>query len=323
MKITDIANYLIKAIKSGEVKSVLIFSHHRPDGDTIGASTALSMALDGLGVESKIVCDCLVPQKYSFLKGVDRFLLPQQVDKKYDLHISVDCSVESMFGSAYSLYALNKKTVNIDHHISNSNYALNNHVEICGACCEILYKFIKLLNVEISQDIANSLLLGIVTDTGNFGHSNVTSQTMQIVSKLVDLGANLHLITEKMFRTQTKQRAKLYALAISNMRYLLDDKLTVLTISLNDLAKTGADASMTEGFIDYALSVDTIEVAISILQVNEKTYKISFRSKGKVNVNEIASIYGGGGHILASGAVLNGYLEDIIDKLTYNVKQRL
>lgn len=323
MKITEIANFLKNAIKSGEVKSVLIFSHHRPDGDTIGASTALSLALDSLGVENKIVCDSLVPKKYDFVKGVDKFLLPQNIEKKHDLHISVDCSVESMFGQAYSLYSSNKNTVNIDHHVSNSNYAKYNHLEITGACCEILYKFIKLLEVEITSDIANCLALGIVTDTGNFGHSNVTTQTMQIIASLVEKGADLHLITEKMFRTQTKERAKLYALAISNMRYYLDDKLTVLTISLNDLLKTGAESSMTEGFIDYALSVDTVEVAISILQVNEKTYKISFRSKGKVNVNEIASIYGGGGHILASGAVMNGYLEDIIDKLTYNVKQRL
>ena len=323
MKIIEIANFLKNAIKSGEVKSVLIFSHHRPDGDTIGASTALALALDKMGVENKIVCDSLVPQKYSFIKGVEKFSLPEKVTKKYDLHVSVDCSVESMIGNAYTLYTSNKKTINIDHHISNSKYALYNHVEITGACCEILYKFIKLLGVEIDNNIADSLALGIVTDTGNFGHSNVTSQTMQIVSSLVDLGANLHVITEKMFRTQTKERAKLYALAISNMRYMLDGKLTVLTISLSDLAKTGADSSMTEGFIDYALSIDTAEVAISILQVNEKTYKISLRSKGKVNVNEIASLYGGGGHILASGVVMNGYLEDIIDKLSYNVKQRL
>ncbi len=323
MKITNIANFLKDAIKRGEIKSILIFSHHRPDGDTIGASTALALAFDSLGVENKIVCDSQIPQKYSFVKGIEKYILPSQVDKKYDLHISVDCSVENMFGQAYSLYASNAKTINIDHHISNSKYAQYNHVEITGACCEILYKFIKLIDVEITSDIANCLALGIVTDTGNFGHSNVTTQTMQITSSLVDLGADLHLITEKMFRTQTKQRAKLYALAISNMRYMLDDKLTILTISLSDLEKTGADSSMTEGFIDFALSVDTAEVAISILQVNEKTYKISLRSKGKVNVNEIASLYGGGGHVLASGVVMNGYLEDIIDKLSYNVKQRL
>ncbi len=323
MKITEIVNYVKNAIKNGEVKSILIFSHHRPDGDTIGSSTALSMAFDVLGVENKIVCDSVVPQKYAFLKGVEKFVLPNQVDKKYDLHISVDCSCDNMLGQAYPLYLSNKNTINIDHHISNSRYALYNYVEITGACCEILYKFIVNLGVELTSDMANSLVLGIVTDTGNFGHSNVTSQTMQIVSSLVDKGANLHVITEKMFRSQPKERAKLYGEVISKMRYLLDDKLTLLTISLNDLERTGADPSMTEGFIDYALSVDTAEVAVSILQVNEKTYKISLRSKGKVNVNEIASLYGGGGHILASGVVMNGYLEDVIDKLSYNVKQRL
>ncbi len=323
MKITEISNYLLSEIQKGNIKSALIFSHHRPDGDTIGSATALSMALTLLGVENKIVCDGFVPTKYKFLKCSDNYVYPYQVTKKYDVHISVDCSVESMFGDAYSLYISNKNTINIDHHISNSRYASKNYVENTGACCEILYEFIKLLNVTINVDIATSLMTGIVTDTGNFSHSNVTNNTMKIAYELFSIGASLHVITKNVFNTQSKERAKLYAKVISNMRYLLNGKMTVLVITLNDIKEANGDVSMTEGFIDFALSIDTCEVAVSILQINDKSYKISFRSKGKVNVNEVASLYGGGGHILASGAMMNGYLEDIIDKLAYNVKQRL
>ena len=107
------------------------------------------------------------------------------------------------------------------------------------------------------------------------------------------------------------------------MRYRLNGKVGIIVITKKDLEETGAVDNLTEGFIDYPLTVDTVEVAISLLETGNNRYKISLRSKGKVNVNEIASIYGGGGHVLASGAVLNGYMEDIIDKLCFNVEQRL
>ena len=106
-------------------------------------------------------------------------------------------------------------------------------------------------------------------------------------------------------------------------RYHLEDKVAIIVVSKKDLEECEATDNMTEGFIDFPLTVRTVEVAISLLEIKKNTYKISFRSKGKVDVNEIASLYGGGGHILASGAMLNGYKEDIIDKLVYNVSQRL
>ena len=107
------------------------------------------------------------------------------------------------------------------------------------------------------------------------------------------------------------------------MRLYLDDKVGVITISKKDIEEAGAVSNMTEGFIDYVMTVDTVEVAISLLETGNNRFKISLRSKGKVDVNEIASIYGGGGHVQASGALINGYMEDVIDKLIYNVKQRL
>lgn len=315
---------IINEIK--QLKSVLIFSHNRPDGDTIGSATALYYALTSLGIKCDLCCESDIPPKYSFIKAVALYKKSKEylgTILSYDGAISVDCSAEMMFSDAYSLFAKAKKRINIDHHISNTRYAQFNYVENCGACAEIMCGLIEELGVEITNDIANSLMLGIVTDTGAFAHSNVTPNTLLISSKLLSNGADLHGVIEKMFKTQPRERAELHAKTMSKIRYELDGKLAITVITRKDLLETGADDSMTEGFIDFPLSVSGVEVAISILETADKRYKISFRSKGKVNVNEIASIYGGGGHVLASGAVLNGYLEDIIDKLTYNVSQRL
>lgn len=317
MTITEIAS------KIKGLKSALIFSHVRPDGDTIGSATALRNALIFLGINADLVCDSPIPEKFSFIDGVDYYLTPDKITKEYDGHIAVDCSVSSMFGNAYSLFIKNKNTFNIDHHISNAKYAKYNYVYDNSSNCENVYELINALNVDITEEIANSLLLGVVTDTGNFAHSNTTAKTLGCASDLLAKDANLNYIIYKMFKEQTKARAKLYARVISKITYYLEDRVGVLVINKNDLEECNATQDMTEGFIDFPMTVVGVEVAISLLEVGDKRYKISLRSKGKVNVNEIASLYGGGGHVLASGAMLNGYKEDIIDKLVYNVSQRL
>jgi phosphoesterase RecJ-like protein len=317
MTITEIAS------KIKGLKSALIFSHARPDGDTIGSATALRNALISLGINADLVCDSVIPEKYSFVDGVECFLTPDNVTKEYDGFIAVDCSVPSMLQGAYTLFTKNKNTFNIDHHVSNSKYAKYNYVCDNSSNSENIYELIKELNVDISEEIANSILLGVVTDTGNFAHSNTTEKTLKCASELVACDANLNYIIYKMFKDQTKERAKLYAKVISKMSFYLEDQMAIICINKSDLEECNAVENMTEGFIDFPMSIRGIEVAISLLEVGDKKYKISFRSKGKVNVNEIASLYGGGGHILASGAMLCGYKEDIIDKLVYNVSQRL
>lgn len=314
------------ATKIKELKRVLIFSHNRPDGDTIGSATALRSALISLGVSVDLCCESEIPPKYEFISATKSYKKSNYYADKinnYDGFISVDCSTETMFSDSYSVYMKGKVKINVDHHVSNSRYADYNYVEDCGACCEITYALIKELGAEITPDVANGLILGIVTDTGNFAHSNVTERTLLIAADLVKHGADLHNVIEKTFKSQPRERADLYAKTMSKIRYELDGALAITVITRKDLADFNANDAMTEGFIDFPLSVNGVEVAISILETADKRFKISFRSKGQVNVNEIASIYGGGGHILASGAVLSGYLEDIIDKLTFNVKQRL
>ena len=312
--------------KLKQLKSVLIFSHNRPDGDTIGSAIALYLAFKKLGVTASLCCESQIPQKYDYLPEVKLYEKSAKYAEKvggFDAVISVDCASEVMFSDAYKVYNKGKIKFNIDHHISNSRYADYNYVEETSATTEIMLSIIKGMGVEIDANIADCLLLGIVTDTGNFAHNNVTNVTLENASVLLKAGGNLNKTVGEMFKNQSRERAELYAKTISKIRYELDGKLAFIVISRKDIVNAGGDDSITEGFIDFPLSIKGVEVAISLLETGDKRYKISFRSKGVVNVNEIASIYGGGGHILASGAVMNGYLEDIIDKLTFNVKQRI
>lgn len=302
-------------------KSVLIFSHNRPDGDTVGAATALRLALIKKGVNADLICAYDIPEKLKYIDTASVY--KKSVDGNYQAFVAVDCSSDNVFSDLYPTFKRHQVTFNIDHHVSNAKYAKFNLVKDYASCAEVVYEIIKELGVEIDREMATSLLTGIVTDTGAFYHSNVTPDTLVVASELKKAGANLNEIIRLNFKEQPKERASLYAKVISKMRYRLDGKVGILVITKSDIEEANAVENMTEGFIDYPMSVKGVEVAISLLETGKNRYKISLRSKGKVNVNEIASLYGGGGHILASGALLNGYLEDIIDKLCYNVEQRL
>ncbi|MBO4262922.1 MAG: bifunctional oligoribonuclease/PAP phosphatase NrnA [Clostridia bacterium] len=296
-------------------KSALVFCHVRPDGDTLGAAFALKIAMEKSGRIADIVCESPIPDKYKLVGAASSVLKPSEISKKYEAHIAVDCSVENMMGDAYRFFIRNGNTYNIDHHVSNSGYAKFNYVENRAACCEIMYRFIKCLGIGIDAETANCLLLGISTDTGHFMHSNVDANTLSVAAELVKAGGDVHGIGYKIFKSQPKSRALLFATATSSMRFYLDDKLAIISIFKKDLALAGATSDMTEGFIDFPLSVDGVEVAVSILEHNENQYKISYRSKGKVNVNEVAAVFGGGGHAMASGSMINGFYEDVKNKI--------
>ena len=126
-----------------------------------------------------------------------------------------------------------------------------------------------------------------------------------------------------MYSRQPNERALLSGRVMNDIRFALEDKLTFIVISAKDMDECAADKSLTEGFVDFPLTIDGVEVSISLMEFKKEQYKVSLRSKGKVNVNAVAANFGGGGHVLASGCMLFGTLEHVIDKLTYAVYQNL
>jgi phosphoesterase RecJ-like protein len=176
--------------------------------------------------------------------------------------------------------------------------------------------------LEITKDIANLLAVGLLTDSGNFAHQDVSPKTFMVAAKLKEKGANISGIGYEMFSRTTKNRAILYGRVMNKMRFALDDKLAIITVTQQDFADTATDKSQTEGFVDFPLSIDGVEVAAALMEVKSCQYKVSLRSK-RVNVNAIAAQFGGGGHVLASGCMLFGEYEEVIEKLTYAVYQNL
>ena len=182
---------------------------------------------------------------------------------------------------------------------------------------------IEAMGVPFNKSMAEYLLLGLLTDSGNFSHDDVTEETFLTAAKLVKAGADIQFLNYNLFKKQPRARAELYADTMSRIRYFLDDKFAAIVITQAAMKKFGADNGMTEGFVDFPLTVDTVEVCASVMEVKKGQYKISLRSKRYADVNKIAGVYGGGGHVRAAGCMLFGDVEEILDKLVYTVSQYL
>lgn len=313
---------IAKRIK--QARRVVIFSHMRPDGDAVGSSLALACALDKLGVECEVCNESLMPSNLSFLKGLKR--IKKSFNGEADLFVALDSADEMRLGTLSDTFAFAKRktdTINVDHHVSNTGYAKYNYIRACAANCMNVASLLDLLGVEIDKEMATYLLVGLLTDSGNFSHDDVDEECFLLAARLVKAGADIRELTYNLFKKQSKARAALHAEAMSKMRYYLEDRFAVIVIPKASMEKFGADVGMTEGFVDFPLNVETVEVAASLMEVKKGQYKVSLRSKLYADVNGIAGTYGGGGHIRAAGCMLFGDIEEILDKLRYTVSQYL
>ena len=308
-----------------EASNVLIIAHMRPDGDAFGSALSLSTALDNLGIANEVCVETDIPSNLTFIDGIDR--IKKTPTKPYDLLITVDCSDEQRLGALQDefLSARRKKidTINIDHHISNNGFAKYNYVRECSANCMNVATLIQDMGAPFDKKTAEYLLIGLLTDSGNFSHDDVTEETLTLAAKLVAAGADIRYYNYMLFKKQPKARAALFAKTMGGMRYYHDDRFALIVVSRENMDACGADNGMTEGFVDFPLNVDTVEVAASLMEIKKGQYKISLRSKEYADVNKIAGVYGGGGHVRAAGCMLFGDLEEVIDKLSYTVSQYL
>ena len=301
-------------------KSVAIFCHVRPDGDTIGSASALHLALKSRGIKADLYCEDVIPKRFSYLNVCEEF--NTGLKGEYSAFIAIDCADEGRLGVFGDSFIKHKNTYSVDHHVSNRSFAKYSYTSDAAANAENVYALIKYAGVKIEKDIADRLLTGIVTDTGAFKHKNVTPETLVIASELLKCGADLNNIVYRNFTEQSKARAELFARTMRKIRYFCDDRFAIATVFDKDVKECGATPDETEGFVDFVMGVSTVLVGVCLMETSEKSFKVSFRSKGP-DVNAIASEFGGGGHVLASGCRLNGEYEEVVDKLRFAVSRYL
>lgn len=295
-----------------EAKRIAIVSHIRPDGDTIGSSLALMLALQKCGKDAAVFCDDAPPEKFAYLQGLVSY--GNEMNGNFDLAVAVDCSDELRIGNLYDDFKRIRQTINIDHHRSNTKFAKINYVDgSASATAVIMFDVIKQLT-DIDKAIADCLYTGISTDTGNFCHANTNAASFSAACYLIERGVVVSEITTALYKSSTKARTLLLADTVRRMRFFDEDRLAVMIVEKADMEKYGALSSDTEGFIDSAIGIRDVEVAACIMQHDGHNYKVSLRSK-KTNVCAVAMTFGGGGHKLASGFAISGFLEDVVERV--------
>lgn len=302
-----------KEIKEEIMKSkrIGLSFHTSPDGDAIGSTLSLLNALRYLGKDAYIISRDVIPDNFSFLSfanEVDGITLEPKADT--DLVIVLDCGNIDRISADLSNYI--GKIINIDHHISNEKYGFINYVDITAAAtCEISYLLIKELGIDfhnkngIETAIGSAVYIGIVTDTGSFRHSNVTSRTHSIVSELIELGIDNSKIHSNLFDNKPFEKVKLMGSVLSNIELVLDNKVAVLQIPKGMLEEFNLQNTDTSDIISVGLGIKGVEVSMLLKEV-EDGVKGSLRSKNNVDVRKIAEVYGGGGHIKAAGVMQKG-----------------
>lgn len=311
---------ILKEIKKSE--KIVILTHESPDGDAIGSSLALKLMLEELGKNP----DVIIPEYsrlFNFLPQAAEIKKESEI-KNYDLAISVDCA--TLKRVAKKEYFENaKKTIVIDHHGSNTMYGDLNFVNpVSPACCEILAGIVEYFEIKMSKDIGTCIMTGIITDTGGFRHAGITPETFEFTANLIRIGVNVPQIYKKTLRTKTRANFELSKRVIERMELLEDEKVAFTYMNKKDEEEVGAEEGDHEGLVDIGMDIEGIEVSIFIRQKDEENaYKISMRSANDVNVSDICLMFGGGGHPKAAGALVQGNVEQVKEKIMKEVKKAL
>lgn len=284
--------------------NIYIVSHVQPDGDNIGSTLALAMAINELKGNVKVIKVDDIPSDYQFLPGIDTFK-NYDIDKSIDLLISLDSSDLNRLGLGKEFALKAKKVINIDHHITNDNFGDINIVSPSSAATgEIIFEFIRKMKVEIDKDIATCLYTAISADTGSFIYSNTTYKTHLIIAELLKLGIDANHININLYQNRSMSRTKLFIDSLNNLETYLEDKVGLVIVTQEMLKNNKAKMEDTEGIISFVRAIDSIEVACLIKEVDEKEVKVSLRSKNNIDVSNICSKFNGGGHIRAAGCTI-------------------
>ncbi len=301
--------------------SIVIVGHVNPDGDTVGAGLALLLGLEKKYPDKKIdfVLQDNVPKNITFLKGCDKIKkIEDIIAPNYNLAIFVDSATTERVGKVMELIGDIFK-INIDHHISNPRYGDINIVKDISSTSEIMYSLLKDLDIEISLEMGEALYLGLVNDTGNFAHSNVTDKTFLVASELMKLGVNNNKIVNDFFKTKSYERMKVLGKALSEMVFVEEKKLMYFYLSDKALKELNAVKDDTEGIVEELINYTGSEVSLFLREEESGKIKGSLRSKHDTDVNRIAGIFGGGGHIKAAGFTTELSPQEIIKKVVENL----
>ena len=312
----------VKLIKSA--KTIALFSHINPDCDTICSALALRSFLLKAGKEVSVFCDGDLKFDMESLPTA-KAVNADAAKSSYDLTVAVDCAEEARMGKFVPLFKKGKRTFCVDHHLQDRNFAQYNLIDAhAGATAELIYLIVETGDLSLmDSDIASLLYTALITDTGNFGFSNVSARTLSIASALLCYDVPNADISYKHFREITFDTFKLKARALAKAQFFENNRIGVLTFAREDFAATGTTSANSSNLVNEVVNIAGVDVAVSITEVRPNSYQVSLRTQGAVDANAIAMTLGGGGHKNAAGFMINGFYGNVLDDILKACKDHL
>ncbi len=312
---------ILEEVKNNSL--IAISGHVRPDGDCIGSSMGLYLYLKKALPEAVIDVYLESPAPvFSCIRGVDEIKTDCGKEIVYDVCIALDTE-SSRLGDAEKYFKTAKKTINIDHHISNA--AGCGKVNYCkpdaSSTSELVYELMD--ESLIDADIAKAIYMGIVHDTGVFQYSNTTPHTMEIGAKLLSYGFDHSKLIDETFFEKTYRQLQVTGRAFLESIVFMGGKCIVSGIDAKMMNFYGVTPKDLEGIVSQLRSVKGVECAIFLYETGTLEYKVSLRSNGAVNVAEVAAFFGGGGHVRAAGCTMRGTFHDCVNNLSAHIEKQL
>ena len=285
--------------------NIAIITHLHPDGDALGSSLAMALALKALGKRAFVCCQDPVPDFLSVLPEQTLIVLPEAVPFEPECVLCVDCAAPSRFGRAACLLTAGRPVACIDHHETNTLTGCEAGLVDAKAAAsgELVYALIDELGVTLTRGMAVCLYTAISTDTGSFAFSCTTGACLRVTARCVEAGIDIDELNYVLFRRRSAARTKLLGRALTGMTYELDGRAALLRLRKEDFDLCGATMADTESIVNYGINTAGVDAAVLAVEQGDSV-KFSLRSRGKVNVAQLVVPLGGGGHDRASGLTL-------------------
>jgi len=306
-----------------KAERVLLVCHMSPDGDALGSMLAMMHFLTASSKEavSTFPEPFVVPPQYRWLPGVDLLAPPETArELNADVAVTFDCASRDRTAELSDALDAASDIIVFDHHASNSGYGSVNLIfPDASSSSEIVYDFLAHIGAALSPDVATCLYVGIATDTGRFQYQNTSPRVFAICANLASVGLDIAGISRKVFEESRLPVLKLLALVVERAQLDKDAGAVYSWFDYRDLQRYGVHASETENYIDVLRQTSEADVAILVKELNPGVVKASIRSLGRVDVAQVAGLFGGGGHKMAAGFTSDRNVSETIQAILENL----
>ncbi len=307
-------------------KHFLLASHVSPEGDAVGSLVAMQSLLERLGKKATIICQDPFPERLYCLPFRERWNVygkTKETAPHFDALVVTDCPTLERIGNPKSLVGPETVIFNIDHHISNVRFGQFNYVKPQAAASgEVVYDIYKQLKMKPNKDEATALYVALSTDTGSFKYSNTSVRAHRIAAELLQTGIDIDRINEELYATYSLNKINLYSRLLGKVETAFGGQVAWVAMSRTDLQDSGASYEDSEGFIDFLKYLKEVKIAFLLSEMEKpKEVRVSFRSRGSYDVNQIATAFAGGGHKKASGCSLSLGLQESVQAILKQIQK--